>query len=64
MNVYHYNLGLGYALLNPETRNWTLDANVGAGGLTINLDVFTVIGFRLSLVSRAEKSKRLRESRR
>ncbi len=44
MNVYHSNLGLGYALLNPETRNWTLDANVGAGGLTINLDVFTVSG--------------------
>ncbi len=44
MNVYHYNLGLGYALLNPETTNWTLDANVGAGGSTIDLDEFTVSG--------------------
>ncbi len=44
MNVYHYNLGLGYALLNPKTTNWTLDTNVGAGGSTIDLDEFTVSG--------------------
>lgn len=42
MNVYHYNLGLGYALLSPETTNWTLDANVGASGSTIDPDEFTV----------------------
>jgi hypothetical protein len=44
MNIYHYNAGLGFRLLDPEAGRVTLDVNVGAGLSTLDVDSFSVGG--------------------
>lgn len=44
MNIYHYNAGLTFRLLNPDTNRWALDANLGAGLSTLDADSFELGG--------------------
>lgn len=44
VTIFHYGAGAEYALLDPSANRWEINANVGAGASTFDVDEFSADG--------------------